>query len=70
MGSWIAPHKTAITPCQVFGTIYFSDKAAIADFVVFEESQEAFADLVIFKEDNLSFANVEGKWYEVTDPIF
>lgn len=69
MGSWIAPHKIAIEPCQVYGAIYFSDKAAVADFVVFEESQETFADLVIFKESNFGYADEIGKWYEVGDPI-
>lgn len=70
MGSWRnpTPQIRLLDKCQIFGSIYLTSKAAEADFVVFEESEETFANLVVYKETILSYANEPGKWYFVDDP--
>jgi hypothetical protein len=69
LGSWLpsSSQTKTVDYCQVYGSIYFTSKAADADFVVFVESQESFANVVIFKELAPNYANQIGKWHLVED---
>lgn len=62
-------HRTNGIHCRIFGSIFLTNKAGEADFVVFVEDQESFADLVVFPENSAGFAQSEGHWYTVDEPF-
>jgi Family of unknown function (DUF6150) len=69
LGSWssLAPKNAKINYCQIYGTIYFTEKASKADFISFEEEQENFANLVVYKESAPNRANEQGRWHITKD---
>ncbi len=64
LGLWslVLPEKVQPNYCEVYGTIYETDKIYEADFKVYEEGSEAFANIIVFEEDNSLYANKQGHW--------
>ena len=50
--------------CSLRGSVFITKDRALADFVVYEDS-EAFADFLVFEEENKLYATEDGIWFFV-----
>lgn len=53
--------------CNIYGTIYETDKPYEAHFKVYEEGSEAFAKIIVFEEENRLYSTKPGYWTFVED---
>ncbi|MEM8894653.1 MAG: DUF6150 family protein [Bacteroidota bacterium] len=60
--SILLPENNQPNYCEVYGTIYETDRLYEADFKVYEEGSEAFANIVVFEEENRLYADKQGHW--------
>lgn len=56
-------------PCQIFGTVFLTEIAQEADFVVFIE-EDVTPDLTVYVPANRLYADSPGKWYFVKEKPF
>ena len=54
--------------CQIYGSVFFVDNAADAEYTVYVEDEESFANISVYLEESPSYADIPGHWYSTPDP--
>ena len=50
--------------CSLHGSVYITKDRALADFIVYKDT-EAFSDFLVYEEENRLYATEEGIWFFV-----
>ncbi|MCG8474670.1 MAG: DUF6150 family protein [Cytophagales bacterium] len=59
-----------VSPCQVFGKIFYTKTKQEAQVWVYVEDSEGLADLIVYKEENELFADKAGLWCKTAKKKF